>query len=106
MIAGRMRDRIRLFRPVSGIGELGGEKTTYEATVWARAERVKVSPRLTQELGELFSDYTVEWNIRDAHDVEEGWQVEETGGHRYRVANIIPNHSRGMLTLRCERINT
>ena len=100
-----MKYKLRLMKPVTSTGKLGGEKLSYDhvATIWA--ERVKISPRYVRELGEFFSDYTVEYNIRDAHRVDEGWQVEEVGGHRYKVVNIIPNRDRGMKTLRVERIN-
>lgn len=105
MRAGRMRHRLRMLRPLTSVGKLGGEKVLYELTATVWAERVKMSPRYVQELGEFFSDYTVEYNIRDAHTVDEGWQVEEVGGHLYKVVNLIPNRERGMLTLRVERIN-
>lgn len=100
-----MKNQLRIFKPVVSTGKLGGEKLDYElmATIWA--ERVKMSPRYRMELGEFFSDYTVEYNIRFGHRIEEGWQVEEVGGHRYKVTNIIPNRERGMKTLRVERIN-
>lgn len=100
-----MRYKLRLLRPDTTTGKLGGEKVSYTQTSTVWAERVKMSPRYGMELGEFFSDYTVEYNIRDAHKVEEGWQVEEVGGHLYKVINIIPNRSRGMLTLKAERIN-
>lgn len=106
MIAGRLRYRLTLLKPVASSGKFGSEKKAYEnvRTVWA--ERVKVSPTLVEDLGEIFSDYTVEWNIRDSHPVDEKWRVEQKGGHLYDVINVIPNHDRGMLTLRCRRVNT
>lgn len=105
MQAGRMKHRLRLMKPVTSTGKLGGEKVAYEQTAIVWAERVKVSPRFSLEHGELFSDYTVEYNIRDAHGVDEKWRVQEVGGHLYDVINIIPNRDRGMLTLRVKRVN-
>lgn len=105
MIAGRMKHRLRLMKPVTSTGKFGGEKVTYELTATVWAERVKVSPKYGLEHGELFSDYTVEYNIRDAHSVDEKWRVQEEGGHLYDVINIIPNRERGMLTLRVKRVN-
>ncbi len=106
MIAGRLRYRLRLLKPVTTTGKFGDSKVSFELqrTVWA--ERVKVSPTLVQDLGELFSDYTVEWNVRDAHPVDEKWRVEQVGGHLYDVINVIPIRDKGMLTLRCKRVNT
>lgn len=105
-MAGKMRYRLRLLRPDSPKdNNFGGKVPVYVETKVVRAERKQISPRLVEELGELFSDYTVEYNIRDAHKVDVKWRVEELGGHTYMVENIIPNHDRGMLTLRCSRIN-
>ena len=105
MQAGRMNCKLRIYRPESSKDGFGAKESKYVevATVWA--ERKKVTPRFVEELGELFSDYTVEYNIRDAHKIDEHWRVEELGGHKYNVTNIIPNRDRGMLTLRCERVN-
>lgn len=57
------------------------------------------------EVGEAFADYRTEWNVRDAHHIEEGWRVEHMGGHLYTVVSVIPNIDRGFNTLVCERIN-
>ncbi len=100
-----MKSRLRLLKPVTSTGKFGDEKLSHEHTVTVWAERVKMSPRYSMELGEFFSDYTVEYNIRDAHTVEEGWQVQAESGHLYKVINIIPNRARGMLTLRAERVD-
>lgn len=105
MQAGRMNCKLRLLKPESKKDDFGGKDLSYVETKVVWAERKKVTPRFVEELGELFSDYTVEFNIRDAHDVEEKWRVEQLGGHLYTVVNIIPNHERGMQTLRCERVN-
>lgn len=59
----------------------------------------------TLVVGEHFPDYRVEFNIRDAHEIDENWRVEQLGGHLYTVANIIPNPDRGMNTLVCDRVN-
>lgn len=84
---------------------MGSESVTWEeaGTVWA--ERVKYSGRRSEEAGEHFPDYSVEFNIRDAHAVEENWRVRQLGGHLYTVTNILPNLERGYKTLRCERVN-
>lgn len=101
-----MRYKLRLLKPVAVADGFGGSRTEYHETHTVWAERQKVSPRFVEEVGELFSDLTVEFNIRDIHEVDERWRVEQLGGHLYTVANIIPNRERGMRTLRCERVNT
>lgn len=100
-----MRSRLRILQPTVERGPLGGERTewTERNTVWA--ERVKVNTRHGMELGEPFPGYSVDFNIRWGREVEENWRVEEVGGHLYTVTNVIPNRERGMLTLKCERVN-
>lgn len=105
MIAGRMRYRLRILKRVVTVDEFRAEKTEYIPTRTVWAERVKTNGSYRFEVGELFPDYSVEFNIRDAHEIKENWRVEQLGGYVYTVTNIIPNIDRGMLTLKCERVN-
>ena len=101
-----MRHRLEILKPDApegGFGDAVATRFTAVGTVWA--ERVKMTGRRIAEAGEMFPDYSVRWNIRDAHTVSEGWRVRHLGGHLYTVNNIIPNADRGMLTLECERVN-
>lgn len=106
MQAGRMRHRLRILKPVTAKDEFQAEYTDWIETAVAWAERVKSTPRFGVEVVEVFSDFTVEFNIRAAHEVDNGWRVEQLGGHLYTVTNVTPNIERGMKTLRCERVNT
>ncbi len=108
MIAGRLKYRLRLFRPArtsDSFGEqgAGADGFAFSAEVWA--ERVKFSSSRRMQAAEEFSDYRVEYRIRAAHRVEEGWRVEQLGGKLYDVAGIEPNRARGYVTLICERVN-
>lgn len=105
MKAGKMRYRLRLLRPVVTVDMFRSEHTEYEETRTVWAERVKAVGSYGEEVWERFPSYTVEFNIRDAHEVSENWRVEQLGGYLYTVENIIPKRERGMLTLRCERVN-
>lgn len=105
MQAGKMRYRIEILEPVKGANRFGEQAETFESRGTAWAERVKLTGRRSEEVGEHFPDYSVRWNIRDAHRVEENWRVRQLGGYLYTVTNIIPNRDRGMLTLVCERVN-
>lgn len=104
MYAGRMKYKLVLMRPVTTEARFGAE-TDYEDTTTVWAERVKISGRRSEEAGEHFPDYHVEFNIRDAHPVDDNWRVRQLGGNLYTVTNVIPNRDRGMLTLICERVN-
>lgn len=105
MIAGRMKYKLHLYKPVKEVTRFGEEKTTYEAFRIVNAERVHYSGNRSEEVGEHFADYSVDFNIRDAHPVVEGWQVQQLGGYLYTVTNIIPNLDKGYLTLKCVRVN-
>lgn len=105
MRAGEMKYRLKLLQPMATTNDYGEEATTYQEvrTVWA--ERRKQSGSRSEEVGEHFSDYRAEFNVRDAHPVKENWRVQQLGGNLYTVTTIIPNIGRGMNTLVCERVN-
>lgn len=107
MRAGRMKYKICLLAPTIITNKFGEKETDYKdrSVVWA--ERVKMSGRRSEEVREHFADYTTQWRIRDAHEVQENWRVRELGdnGLTYNVCAIEPNRERGMLTLICERLN-
>lgn len=105
MQAGRMRCRLKTFEPVSDTDKFGEETPNYRYFRTIHAERVRMSGSRSDEVGEHFPDYRVEFNIRDAHTVKENWRVEQLGGYIYTVTNVIPNIGRGMNTLVCERVN-
>lgn len=105
MIAGRMKYKLILLEPVKETNDFGEEKTTYAETRTVHAERVKQSGSRSEEVGEHFPDYSAEFNIRDAHPVQENWRVQQLGGNLYTVTNIVPNLDRGYKTLVCVRVN-
>lgn len=105
MIAGKMKYKIRLLKPVISTNDFGEEAVTYTGTHVVWAERVKQSGNRSEEVGEHFPDYHVEFNIRDAHPVVENWRVQQLGGFLYTVTNIVPNLDKGFNTLICVRVN-
>lgn len=102
---GRRQIRITLRRPLTTTGRSGATKVTWEdsCTVWA--ERVRLTGSSIIEAAEQFPDYRADFNVRDAHEVAEKWQVQEEGGNLYIVENIIPNAIKGYNTLQCVRYN-
>lgn len=105
MIAGRMKYKLTLLEPVKATNDYGEETTTYTETRTVHAERVKQSGNRSEEVGEHFPDYRVEFSIRDAHPVQENWRVQQLGGYLYTVTNIVPNLDKGFKTLICDRVN-
>lgn len=105
MRAGEMKYKLKIFRPSTVTNEFGEETPSYELTRTVWAERVKQSGHRSEEVGEHFPDYSAEFNIRDAHPIDENWRVQQLGGYLYTVTNIIPNLGRGMKTLICDRVN-
>lgn len=108
MNPGKMRMKVELLRPVVETDRFGAQKTIYEpyGTVWA--ERARISGRRVEEDGELFADYSVNFNIRYAHPVSDNWRVHKLGDPDdviYEVTNVIPYVERGMKQLNCERVN-
>lgn len=105
MRAGAMRERLQVLQPFQDVDHFGAEKTEYKLVNTIHAERVKYKGWRSELVGEHFPDYSVEFNIRDAHEIKEHWRVQHVGGYLYDVLNIIPNVERGMLTLVCGRVN-
>lgn len=105
MKAGRLKYKLTLLEPQRTTDRMGAEAVTYEPTRTVYAERVRATGKRSEEVGEHFPDYTVEFNIRDAHPVAENWQVQQLGGYLYTVVSIIPNLDRGYKTLLCNRVN-
>mgnify|MGYP002479226016 CR=1 FL=1 len=105
MIAGKMRSYLDLMKPNMKTDNYGDDSITYQVTKTVHAERVKISGRRSDEVGEHFPDYDAEFNIRAEHAIDENWRVRQRGGHLYDVTNIIPNIDKGFKTLICQRVN-
>lgn len=105
MIAGKMKSKIELLEPMRTTDRMGAEQVCYEPTRVIHAERVAMSGKRSEEVGEHFPDYGVQFNIRSAHLVDENWRVRQQGGYLYTVVAILPNLDRGYKTLVCERVN-
>lgn len=105
MIAGRMKYKLELLRPVMATNDYGEETPTWETIRTVNAERVKQTGNRSEEVGEHFPDYHAEFNIRDIHPVSENWRCRQLGGELYTVTNIIPNIDKGYKTLVCVRVN-
>lgn len=105
MRAGTLKYKLTLLEPVRTTDRMGAEKVVYAETRTVHAERVKATGNRSEEVGEHFPDYSVEFNIRDAHTIAENWRVRQLGGYLYTVVAIIPNLDRGYKTLLCDRVN-
>lgn len=108
MIAGRLRYRLKVLRPVRVTDTFGAERTEYELYRYVRAERVKQTAKRTDEAGEHFPDHSAHFNVRAAHRVGENWRVvDETAEpcRAYIVTAVVPNVERGYNTLICEALN-
>lgn len=105
MIAGKMKYKILLLEPQREEDRMGAKKVTYRETRTVWAERVSASGGRSEEVGEHFPTYAVQYNIRDVHPVQENWRIKQLGGYLYTVTAIIPNLDRGYKTLVCERVN-
>lgn len=105
MQAGRMRYMLELFEPVRVTDRFGSESVEWTSRGKVHAERARLSGRRSDEVDERFGDYSVDFNIRYRHEVDEHWRVRLLGEHLYEVAAVIPNIDSGMKTLKCERVN-
>lgn len=105
MIIGRMRHRITVLKPEVVTDSFGSERIEWTEVNTIHAERVAVKGSRSNEVGELFPDYSQSFNVRIQHDIAENWRVREVKGYLYSVTNIVYNYSKGYKTLICERVN-
>jgi head-tail adaptor len=96
MIAGRLKYKLTLFEPVQATNNFGEEDTTYQERRTVRAERVKQSGDRSEEVGEHFPDYRVEFNIREAHPVDENWRVQQLGANSIPLRTSYPTTKRAI----------
>ena len=94
MIAGRMRYKIQLLEPQREEDRMGAKKVTYKPTRTVWAERVSASGGRSEEVGEHFPAYSVQYNIRDVHPVQENWRVRQLWVSVHRNG-YYPNADRG-----------
>lgn len=105
MRAGTLKYKLQLLEPKRVTDRMGAERTEYVPVQVVRAERVRATGSRSEEVGEHFPTHTAEYNIRDAHPVQENWRAQELGGCLYTIVSIVPNKDRGYNTLLCDRVN-
>lgn len=107
MIASRLDSRVTLSRPTVRVTESGMRSLIFEPVGDTHAERVRMEGRSATEAGEAFADYSAEWRVRWRRDVKAGWRLHDPeSGILYVIDNIIPNRRKGLLLLKCSRVNS
>ncbi len=106
MIAGRMRDKVRLYRPSEELNAFGEAVQTWVLSGECRAERARRSGMRHEEVGEHFADVRVTWLVRDVHAVQPNWRlVDARTDEMFVIVAVTPNRERGYNELTCERYN-
>lgn len=105
----RQTDKLTLYEPVTVVDKYGSESVAWTARGSIRAERVKRSGALHDEVGERFAARSTEWNVyyHLSKRLSEHWRVADVrdGGTLYEVTSITPNRDKNMAVLTCERVN-
>lgn len=106
MIAGMLTEMLERYAPTTETNDYGSERVQWISKGTLRAELVKRSGRLSNEAGELFSDYSAEFRVRYGHDIREGDRVRHLdSGVLYYVTNVMPFRKRGLKVIKVERVN-
>lgn len=105
MIAGRMKSLIEVFRPNDAKNPFGETERTWEKVGTWHAQRASLSGTRVSEADELFADYRARYYVRIAHRPSVGWRLTGDDGQTYEITSLIPNKSRGMLAIDCQRVN-
>lgn len=105
MRAGTLTYKLIILKPETVRNKLGEKSLAWTEQKAVHAERVRLTGSRSEEVAEHFPAYSVNWNIRAAHTIEENWRVQEVGGYLYEVLAIEPNKRKGYLTLITQRVN-
>ena len=106
MIAGRLRDKVAVYRPVEEVNAYGESEQTWVLACTARAERAKRSDARSEQVAEHFSEARVVWLVRDAHEVHANWRlVDSRTGEKYTIMGVTPHRERGYNELSCTLYN-
>lgn len=98
--------QLEILEPVYEAGSGGSQQTRYDSRGRARAERVRLTGRRIDEVGEHFADYSVVWRVRSSVPCKENWRVREPGADiLYSVTHIEPEPRIGAQVIYCERVN-
>lgn len=106
MIAGLLTEMLEWYLPSTVTNDYGSEQVQWKLKGTIRAELVKRSGRLSNEAGELFSDYSAEFRVRYGHGIKEGDRVRHLdSGVLYYVTNVMPHRRRGFRLIQVEKVN-
>ncbi len=106
MRAGGMIYQLEIREPVYEPGAGGSQSVAYRSLGMARAERVRLSGRRVDEVGEHFADYTAAWRVRASVPCKENWRLHEPASDiLYSVTHIEPERRIGSQVIYCERVN-
>lgn len=87
-------------------GGYGAIDAVFESVKVIAADRVKNDGRKLIVLGEQYPAYTADYNIRDGHEVKEGWRVKDMdSGVVYEITACIRDRLKRMITLKCVGVN-
>lgn len=105
---GEMRERIQLQKPTDTYGKAGSVMREWQDYLGViKAQLVKEEGGNTEEVGEVFADRVLRFNIHKVAEtlmVREGWRVIHDG-YPYTVRFVQRYDQRQMLQLTCERVN-
>lgn len=105
----RARDfdtKLEVFSLTTKRGEYTALDAVYEKVNIIAADRVKNNGSRAIVVGEQYSSYTADYNIRDGNDVKEGWRVRDLeSGVLYQVEARFHDRKKRMYTLKCIGVN-
>lgn len=104
MIAGRLNEVVKLYRPVTVINEYGERVDTYEYAYTTRAKVDYNTGNRMVENGEIVFNYYKTFNLRSYVPVLNTYQIEWQG-KRYRILTIESRREYNDIVVNTELIN-
>lgn len=97
---------LEILKPDYEAGAGGSQSIVYRTLGKARAERVRLTGRRVDEVGEHFADYSAAWRVRASVPCKENWRLHEPASDiLYSVTHIEPEPRIGSKVIYCERVN-
>lgn len=104
MRAGLLKDRITFQKPVSNETDYSASEPAFEYAFSTNARVVHSSGNKVIDANEVFTQFTVKFEIRRYHKVSSDMVIVHDG-NRYRILDINPDKTRNGIIITAEVIN-
>ena len=104
MRAGGLKHRIEIQSNIETINEFGERVRTWATTITTKADVLHKDGTSTMKNQEVFTEYKVDFRVRNYHQVNENMQIIFSG-KKYKIEVVLPNYEKNLTLLKTSKIN-